>query len=439
MRKFWLAGSAAAIIAIAPAPVATGQALRAPALPQATVSTADPAALVRDYVARGRAPGIVIAYARGDVAPTIAAAGTLSTEVGAATADADSLWRVYSMTKPITGMAAMMLIEDGKLRLDQPIGDFIPGFRTSRVLTDPANSLATRPAARPITVRHLLTHTAGLGYTIVTKGPLLREYERLGIVPAALNPISEPDLRKARPASLQAFADRVATLPLIADPGTVWSYSIGLDVLARVVEVASGMPFERFVQSRLFTPLSMASSYWTVPRSETGRLATNFLWAGERMVPIDRAANSVFLSPPSFPYGGAGLVMSARDYDRFLHMLVNEGTLDGRRVMKAETVRLAMSDLLPPGVIFKTSPAGSGGDRAQVRMGYGAGGSVYLSDVPGGAARGTYGWGGAAGTAAWVDPVNKVRATVMVNYMPPDKWPLRGDATTAIYNGLAGR
>lgn len=437
MRKIWLAGVASVVIAVAAAPLALSQAVT-PA-PQSAISTTDPAALTRQYVAQGRAPGIVIAYAHGDVAPTIAAAGALSTDPGAAKVDADSLWRVYSMTKPITGMAAMMLVEDGKLKLDQPIGDFIPGFRTAKVLTDPANSLATRPAARPITVRHLLTHTAGLGYTIITKGPLLAEYNRLGIVPAALAPALEPELRKVRPASLKAFADRVATLPLIADPGTTFSYSISLDVLARVIEVAGGMPFERFVQTRLFDPLGMKSSYWTVPQGELGRFATNYVWAGERPSPIDIPATSAFATPPSFPYGGAGLVMSARDYDRYLHMLVNQGTLDGKRVMKPETVRLAMSDLLPPGVVFETSPAGSGGDRAEVRMGFGAGGSVYLADVPGGASKGTYGWGGAAGTVAWVDPVNKVRGTIMVNYMPPNKWPLRHEATQAVYARLVRR
>lgn len=430
MRNYWLAG--ATLIAVAVSPAAIGQAVKPAAVVQ-EARVESPAQLAQRYVAERKAPGIVIAYAKGDAAPTVVAAGKLSLEPDAKVTDVDSLWRVYSMTKPITGMAAMMLVEDGKLKLDQPIGDFIPGFRTSTVLTDPANSLASRPAARPITVRHLLTHTAGLGYTIITKGALLKEYNRLGIVPAALAPAMEPELRKVRPTSLKEFADRVATLPLIADPGTVWSYSISLDVLARVVEVAGGMPFERFVQTRMFDPLGMKSSYWTVPASENARFATNFVWAGETLAPFDRPGMSAFNAPPSFPYGGAGLVMSARDYDRFLHMLVNEGTLAGKRVMRAETVRLAMSNLLPAGVPPITIPGRSGGDTAAIKLGFGAGGSVYLADARGGPAKGTYGWGGAAGTAAWVDPVNKVRASVMVNYMPPDKWPLRDDAVQAIY------
>lgn len=435
MKRFWLAGGVAAL-ATAAVPGAFGQAVPAPPVRDVGVAADAVPALARAYVADRKAPGIVIAYAKGDRPPSFAAAGRIADDEGAGKADADSLWRVYSMTKPVTGIAAMLLVEDGKLELDQPVSDFIPGFKSMKVLTDPANSLATRPAARPVTVRHLLTHTAGLGYTIVTKGPLLKEYERLGITPGAVSASIEAEARKTRPASLKAFADRVATLPLIADPGTKWSYSIGLDVLARVVEVAGGMPFERFVQTRLFDPLKMTSSYWTVPESEIGRFSTNYLWAGENRIPFDPATNSAYTTPPSFPYGGAGLVMSARDYDRFLHMLLNQGTLDGVRVMNPATVRLAMSNLLPRGVVFEGAPGGSGGDTAP-KMGFGAGGSVYLEGVPGGPGKGTYGWGGAAGTIAWVDPANKVRATVMVNYFPSDKWPLRADAVKAVYADLA--
>jgi CubicO group peptidase (beta-lactamase class C family) len=436
MRKLWLTGGAAAL-AIVAISGAFGQMVAPAPVQDVAVAAADAVpALARAYVADRKTPGIVIAYAKGDRPPSFGTAGAIADDEGAEKADADSLWRVYSMTKPITGIAAMMLVEEGKLRLDQPVSDFIPGFKSMKVLIDPANSLAARPATRQVTVRHLLTHTAGLGYTIVTKGPLLHEYERLGIVPAAVNLGVEPNLRKVRPATLEEFAERVATLPLIADPGTKWSYSIGLDVLARVVEVAGGMPFEQFVQTRLFGPLGMKSSYWTVPEGETGRLATNYLWTGENRIPLDPGKTSVFASPPSFPYGGAGLVMSARDYDRFLHMLVNEGTLGGMRVMKAATVRLAMSDLLPAGVTFQGAPGGSGGDTAP-KMGFGAGGSVYLESVPGGPGKGTYGWGGAAGTIAWVDPANKVRATVMVNYFPSDKWPLRADSVKAVYADLA--
>ncbi|HEX8382849.1 MAG TPA: serine hydrolase domain-containing protein [Sphingomonas sp.] len=394
-------------------------------------------ALFDAYVRDGKMPGITAAFGVGDAAPVFVSAGRIADDSTVA-AGPDTLWRIYSMTKPVTAMAAMILVEEGKLRLDQPVSDILPAFRTMRVLTDPANSLASRPAARPITIRHLLTHTAGLGYNIVTKGPLLGEYERLGILPGAANEAVEVQARRVRPTSLQAFADRVATLPLIADPGTRWSYSIGLDLMGAVIERVSGHPFERFLRTRLFAPLKMNSTYFAVPAAEAGRLATNYAFVGANRVPLDPARGSVFLRPPSFPYGGAGLVSSARDYDRFLHMLANGGQLDGVRVMKAETARLAMSNLLPPGVTFQGIGGGTGGTQGSgAPMGYGAGGSVYLADRAGGPSRGTYGWGGAAGTIAYVDPVRQTRGTIMVNYFPAERWLLRQEVPAALLRDLA--
>lgn len=388
-------------------------------------------ALVESYPATRKAPGIVAVVGVGD-SSVVRQAGALSFDAGAAKADGDSLWRVYSMTKPITAMAAMILIEEGKLKLDDPISKFIPAFKNMTVLVDGTKDLTAVPAKTQITVRHLMTHTAGLGYTIVTKGPLLKAYEDAGITPFTSTAQAEKDLRKVRPASLQAFAEKVATLPLIAEPGTKWSYSIGLDVLGAVIEKASGMPFDAFLQRRIFTPLKMKSTFFTVPAADAARLSTGYAFVGENALPLDAGATSVFLQPPSFPYGGAGLVMSANDYDRFLHMLQNGGELDGVRIMKPETVALAMSNLLPAGVTYPGAVPNTGGAPGP-SQGFGAGGSVYLVDLPGGPGKGTYGWGGAAGTIAWVDPKNHLRATVMVNYLPGDRWPLRTDFTKALY------
>lgn len=420
---------------LATSPLAA-QALRQPA-PAPAAAAALPAtkALVERYVAEKRAPGIALSVGHDTAPPQHFAGGRVSTAADAAPVTPDTLWRVYSMTKPITGIAAMILVEEGKLRLDQPISDFFPAYKSMKVLTDPDNSLAARPAVREITVRHLLTHTAGLGYNIVTKGPLLKEYERLGLIPAALNMPTELQAGGTRPKSLREFAERTATLPLIADPGTKWSYSMSLDLLGAVIEAAAKTPFERFVQTRIFDPLGMKSSFWQVPASEKGRLVDNYAWVGDNLVPLDPAATSVFLQPPTFPYGGAGLVMSARDYDRFLAMLQNYGTLDGVRILKRQTARLAMSNLLPPGVTYARVDAATGGS-AGPNTGYGAGGSVTLEDTPGGPGPGTYGWGGAAGTVAFVDPTKRVRVAGMVNYIPAQKWPLRDDIIKALYADL---
>ena len=445
MKKLF-AGSGLALTALAGAALA-GQAqpqpqvqprpLPAPARPATTVLPATQA-LFDGYVRDNKMPGIVGAFGVGDAPTLLVTAGRIADERTAPAAGPDSLWRVYSMTKPVTAFAAMLLIEDGKLKLDQPISDFFPGFSSMKVLTSPDTSLASVPAKHQITVRNLLTHTAGLGYTIISKGPIRDEYERQGIIPASLDAKSEAKARTVRPATLSAFAEKVATLPLVAEPGTKWSYSIGLDVMGAVIEKASGMSFDRFVSTRVFGPLRMNSSYWTVPATEAGRLATNYAFVGEQRVPIDTGARSIWLTPPSFPYGGAGLVMSARDYDRFLHMLADGGRLDGVRVAKAETVRTMMSNLLPAGVTFGGIGGATGGTNAPVAMGFGAGGSVYLADGPGGfPSKGTYGWGGAAGTIAFVDPVKRFRSTVMVNFMPPSKWPVREELARALAQDAA--
>jgi CubicO group peptidase (beta-lactamase class C family) len=383
-------------------------------------------ALFDGYVRDNRMPGIVGAFGFGRMPTITVAAGRIAD--GGAAAGPDSLWRIYSMTKPITGMAAMLLVEEGRIALDDPVSKYIPAFAKMRVLTSPDTSLASVPAVRPITIRHLMTHTAGLSYSIVAKGPLLKEYERLGLLPLAINPAAEAQMRRARPTSLAEFADRVATVPLVAQPGTKWSYSIGLDVLGRVIEVASGMPFDRFLQTRFFAPLGMNSTFFAVPPAQVARLATNYTFVGDDRVPLDPGATSIFLQPPAFPYGGAGLVSSARDYDRFLAMLANGGTLDGTRVMAAETVRLGMSNLLPAGVFF---------DSDGTRQGYGAGGFSYIVDQPGGLAKGAYGWSGAAGTLAWVDPARRSRGTVMVNYFPAGRYPLARDVGAALRTDAA--
>ncbi|WP_010185076.1 serine hydrolase domain-containing protein [Sphingomonas sp. PAMC 26605] len=440
--KFAAAGL---LVAASGTAIAQQMAQPQPVLRPAPAATAAPApatagtlprtqALFSGDVAANQFPGVVGVFGRGDAPAMVVAAGKLGDEPGAPATDQDSLWRVYSMTKPITAMAAMILIEEGKMRLDQPVSDFIPAFKTMRVQISP-DSLETRPATKPITIRNLLTHTAGLGYTIITKGPLLKAYEDAGITPFTSDAKTEAQLRLKRPATLEAFANKVATLPLIAEPGTKWSYSIGLDVLGRVIEVASGQSFDGFLQQRIFTPLKMNSSYFQVPASEARRLATGYFIAGNNRVPLDPGATSVYLQKPSFPYGGAGLVTSAGDYDRFLHMLQNGGSLDGVRILKPATAKLAMSNLLPTGVIYPGAVSATGGTTNP--QGFGAGGSVTLNDAPGGPANGTYGWGGAAGTIAWVDPVNQVRATIMVNYLPGDKWPLRAESTKAVYADLA--
>jgi CubicO group peptidase (beta-lactamase class C family) len=360
---------------------------------------------IEGYVAAKKAAGVIAAIGHANDAPEYVSAGTLG--IGNATAvDPDSLFRVYSMTKPVAGMAAMILIGEGKMKLNQPIADFLPEFKEMRVLTSPDTSMDSVPAKTMITVRHLLTHTAGLGYSIITKGPLLAAYLENGITPGQISRMPIPGSPPSVPVpDLKTFSERLAKLPLIAEPGTKWSYSISLDLLGRVIEVASGMSFEAFLQTRIFTPLKMNSSYFQVPQSEVKRFTDNYFVFNGALLPIDPAATSIYLDKPAFAFGGAGLVCSAKDYDRFLWMLLNGGNLDGAEIMSPETVKLGMSNLLPEGAdLSGTWVAGQH---------FGAGGRVGV-----GAQAGTFGWGGAAGTIAFVDTRRKVRATGMIQYMP---------------------
>lgn len=404
-------------------------ALPGPALARAAGADWPLVRAAMDALAPAKLPGLAGAIGRGAAPADFLFAGTLAKD-SATKIDADTLWRVYSMTKPITGMAAMMLIEDGRLKLDQNIADFLPGFANPKVLIDPDKSLDSRPARAPITVRNLLTHTAGLGYSIITKGPLLDAYNRLGILPAQVSRQKMPGVPDfATAPSLAEFADRLATLPLIADPGTKWSYSIALDLLGRVIELASGKSFDGFLQERMFDPLGMKSTYWQVPASEAGRLVTNHFAIAIGLIPIDPGATSVYSDRPAFPFGGSGLVMSARDYDRFLLMLAGQGAVDGKRVMKAETVKLGMSNLLPSGV--DTTGGFAEG------QGFGAGGRVTINPTPGGQGLGTYGWGGAAATIAWVDPTRGIRGAGFAQYMPDSAFGFPREFAKAVYADLA--
>ncbi|GAB5349977.1 serine hydrolase domain-containing protein [Alteriqipengyuania sp. 357] len=330
-----------------------------------------------------------------------------------APADIDSLYRIYSMTKPVTGMMAMQLISEGKMGLDQPLSDILPAFAEMQVQKEydgPITEDNLEPAKNPITIRQLLTHTAGLGYGIIQQGPLKDEYERLGLMPGVVSRMPIPGMGEIKPlGSLELFADTLATVPLVYQPGTKWSYSVGLDLMGRVIEVVEGKPFDQVLQERIFDPAGMTSSFFTVPKSEIGRFTTNYAVLGERLFPIDPAASSIYLDKPPFPFGGAGLVTSPSDYDRFLRMLLGMGMIDGTRVLSEAAVRIGTSNILPATV--DTTGSWTEG------QGFGAGGRVIGR---------SFGWGGAAGTAAFVDYDHGLRAGFFTQYMPSEAYPIQG-------------
>lgn len=383
----------------------------------------------RKWVGPGKLPGMVIALGlpgRETRYIALGSQGFIDTDA----MGPDTLFRIYSMTKPVTGMAAMLLVDEGKLALDQPIADFLPRFGKMMVQITPDGSVTDlRPAKTQITVRHLITHTSGLPYGIVQQGPIREVLFRKGLIPGQVSRLKIPGFdRGEHVKGLAAFADGMATMPLVHEPGTRWTYSPGLDLMGRVIEVVTGQSFDAFLQERFFEPLGMASTGFRVATKDAGRLATNYGVLAGRLVPIDLPETSIYLDEPGFLYGGAGLVSTPHDYDRFLRMIGGLGLLGGKRVMSEAAVRLGTSNLLPAAV--------STGSIMSMRLdAFGAGGRVGT-----GAEAGIFGWSGAAGTVGMVDMRSGLTSAIYVQFMPPDslallpefQQALRADATALL-------
>jgi CubicO group peptidase (beta-lactamase class C family) len=368
--------------------------------------------VIDGYVAAGKLAGAAAALSYGGEPLAYPRAGKIALH-SSIPFDQHSICRIYSMSKPVTGAAAMMLIEDGRLALDQPVADVLPEFSFLRVAIDIGKGLASRPATRTMTIRHLLTHTSGLGYwtPMIGVGVLPTAYRERGITPgnygARLNrPGYGPQAK-----GLVEMVERVAELPLAAEPGTAWNYSIGLDVMGLVIERISGKALGDFVNDRIFTPLGMGATGFQVAPENAARLTTNYMVTPEGLVATDDAASSVWLQPPPLPAGGGGLVSTASEFARFGEMLLGDGKLGHVRLMKPSTARLMRSNLLPVGVAYE------GG-------GFGAGARVGQT--------GTFDWGGAAGTLWMIDPQRRGNMVFMSQHMPPETYPIRGDLQAAI-------
>ncbi|MGZ3173376.1 MAG: serine hydrolase domain-containing protein [Croceibacterium sp.] len=389
--------------------------------------------LLDSYVQNRKVANMVAALAFRRDEPVFIARG-VDTFARPRQSDADSIYRIYSMTKPITGMAAMMLIDEGKLGLDQPLADILPAFKTmqvQKVYDGPITADNLEPAVRPITIRMLLTHTSGLGYGIVQQGPIVKAYQARGVVPGLVTRLQElPVFRGTAVPSLKLFADRLAEFPLVYQPGTRWSYSMGADLMGRVIEVVSGQTFDNFLQHRFFDPLGMKDTHFQVPRNDAERMTTSYYLAGGTLLPIDLGSDSVFMDPPPFPFGGSGLASAPRDYDKFLHMLTGHGSFGGQEVMSEAAVVMGTSNLLPDTVQPDPNPKGLGLDLS--KYGFGAFGRVGK-----GSQASIYGWAGAAGTIGFVDTRTGLRAGLYTQYMPSEAYPLIDEFPAAIRADIA--
>ncbi|HCO95640.1 MAG TPA: serine hydrolase [Phycisphaerales bacterium] len=314
----------------------------------------------------------------------------------------DTIFRFYSMSKPITSVAVMILYEQGKIELDDPVSEYIPQFKGLKVVADPdAEEITEVEAKRQMTVRDLMRHTSGLTYgffsnTAVDK--LYRKSVQLG----------------GSGVTLEEMAKNLAPIPLLYQPGTKWHYSVSTDVLGRVVEVASGQSLDKFFAERIFEPLGMADTAFYVPAGKIDRFATNYgpnPQGGLR--PIDKPETTRYAKMPTFFSGGGGLVSTAGDYMRFCLMLLNKGEFGGKRLLKTETVEMMTKDQLPE----QAYPIGTGG-RAGVGFGLGFSVRVESSDAAPASRVGEYGWGGMASTHFWISPRDEIAVIVLTQHIP---------------------
>jgi CubicO group peptidase (beta-lactamase class C family) len=377
--------------------------------------------LLNGYVADKKIAGAAVALSYGGSPLEYLSAGRIALD-SPVRFDENTLCRIYSMTKPVTGIAAMMLVEGGKIKLDQPVADVLPEFRSLRVAIDPQKNMDSRAAVKTMTMRHLLTHTSGLSYwtPLTGEGVLPVAYRERGITPGNYGTGLNRPGYGPQAKGLVDMVKRVAELPLAFEPGTAWQYSLGLDVMGLVIERVTGKGFDVFLRERLFEPLGMNSTGFQVAAQDVARLTTNYMVTPGGLQPRDPAASSVWLKPPTLLAGGGGLVSSARDFARFGAMLLGAGELGGVRILKPETARLARSNLLPAGVV---SPFG----------GYGAGAPVVLPGLRKIAQpAGTVLHGGAAGTLWWIDPARRGNMVFMTQFTPANSYPVLADTTAAV-------
>ena len=358
------------------------------------------------YIDAGSVAGVVTAVLRDGAIAWLEARGRREIDSGAPMAT-DTLFRIYSMTKPITSAAVMILVEEAKLRLTDPLSRYFPEYRDMEAYVGGLEPpFRTEAATREIAVRDLLTHTAGLGYGIGDEHPLEKQ------VQAELWETVARDRRL----TLRRFAELVADLPLVHQPGTHYRYSLAIDLLGALVEEVSGMPLARFLEERLFAPLGMEDTFFTVPESKRGRLAGVYARGDGGLEPVPDPPLLAYTEPDAHPNGGGGLVSTACDYLSFAQMLLNGGRApsgDGRpgaRVLGPRTVAMMMTDHLPPRVPGWSSPG----------AGFGYGGKVVtdVTQLPEYGSAGRFSWGGAASTLFWVDPAERLAIVVLYQIMP---------------------
>ena len=388
----------------------------------------------RRYVDDGRLPGWLLTVSRQGRLAHVSGYGLRDVEAGLPV-ETDTLWRIYSMTKPITSVAAMMLYEEGAFELADPVSAFIPSFADVCVYTGGSDVRpVTVPAAEPVRIWHLLTHTAGLTYGFLRAHPVDARYREAGF-----------EWGTPRGMDLAQCCDAWAGQPLLFQPGTEWNYSVATDVLGRVVEVASGQSLDEFFDSRIFGPLGMTDTSFWVDEAELGRLAALYTAVpvpGGRASRLD-AMSKVARARPRMLSGGGGLISTAADYHRFTQMLLDRpgspgGELSGVRLLGPRTLAYMARNHLPGGADLETFGRALHAEAPFCGVGFGLGLAVVIDA----AAQKTLGsagelsWGGAASTAFWVDSFEELTVCFFTQLLPSAAHRIRPQLRQMVYQAV---
>jgi CubicO group peptidase (beta-lactamase class C family) len=394
--------------------------------------------MTQRYVDGGLLPGILTqVYRRGRLVHT-GMSGHMDIERGKKMRE-DAIFRIYSMTKPITSVALMMLVEEGKLGLDDDVATHIPSWKNLGVYASgmptllanaPPSFITTRPE-RPMKVVDLVTHTSGLTYGFMMRTSVDAGYRKLKI-----NDFQTPG-------GLDTFVEQLSTLPLEFSPGTAWNYSVAIDVMGYLVQKLSGLSFGEFLRTRLFEPLGMVDTAFYVPPEKLDRFTSCYQPAssqGPGLKIQDDAGKSTYAAPPTLESGGGGLVSTAHDYMQFCRMMLGGGTLEGVQILSPKTVALfslnhlpqnqELADMAPPGLFSEAGYSGIG-----FSIGCGVNINVAKTRLPG--TLGEFFWGGAASTAFWIDPKEDLAVVFMTQVMGTDaRLTLRRDLRTLVYSAM---
>jgi len=376
-------------------------------------------------VADGRVAGMSTLLARHGQVVAEKTYGVKSLATGAPMTK-DTIFRLYSMSKPITGVAMMMLFEDGRWQLDDPITKFVPEFKALKVMTG-TDAASIQDLKRPPTMRQLMSHTAGFGYGLADQHPVDKLYREKGVLAAN---------------GLADMIKRTAEIPLMYEPGTRWYYSSAVDIQGYIVEKLSGQKFGEFLQQRIFKPLKMTDTAFYVPADKASRLAA--VYAGnpktgkiEEVKELFGGSMPTYLEPPSMESGGGGLVGTIGDYARFAQMIANKGELDGARLLSPASVEMMGTNMIPKSVLVGSN--GIGATRFNEAVGFGLDFMVVIEPRAAGTleGKGSMSWGGAAGTWFWVDPTEDLIFVGMIQRMGDTGGdPLGTMARTLTYQAL---